>query len=128
MKKLYDEIKKRFPEVSLYEEDMDLSYLMMHEIKYWLESEEVNCEDRKIIDRIVGFQNWCYEQESGSDAANDISTIYTVGLFEKIFEDKKTYIIVPHLTTHKELIKNKNYLIRWCGRKAYERVLKLMRN
>lgn len=124
MKKLYDEISMRFPEVNVDEGDIDLSYLLMREIVFWLQSKKTDCEDPNIIKRVIDFKKWCETQSRGKSADDDISTIFTVAFYEKLFENKKTQCLIPHLTSRKEIIQNRKYLIGWIGKDNYEEVLK----
>lgn len=89
MKKLYDEILKRFPEVKIDEEDIELPYLMMSNIVSWLNSRNTDCTDQDIIKRVVGLKKWCESQDPGQSAADDIMTIFTVSFYEHLFENKK---------------------------------------
>lgn len=124
MKKLYDEILKRFPEVKIDEKDIELPYLMMSNIVSWLNSRNTDCTDQDIIKRVVGFKKWCESQAPGQSAADDIMTIFTVSFYEDLFENKKTQSLIAHLTSRKEMIANKEYLISWVGKENYDAVLK----
>jgi len=124
MKKLYDEILKRFPEVKIDEEDIELPYLMMSNIVSWLNSREADCTDQDIIKRVVGFKKWCESQEPGQSTADDIMTIFIVSFYEDLFENKKTQSLIAHLSSRKEMIANKEYLISWVGKENYDTVLK----
>lgn len=127
MKKLYDEILKLFPEVKIDEDDIELPYLMMSNIVSWLNSREADCVNPSIIKRVVDFKKWCESQEPGLSAADDIMTIFTVSFHEHLFENKKTQSLIAHLTSKKEMIANKEYLISWVGKENYDAVLKSMK-
>jgi len=125
MKKLYDEITARFPEIHIEEYDRDSPCLMMHEIVNWLQSKHVCIYDGNIINRVTQFKNWCKNQEEGRSAKDDIFTIFTVSFLEKLFDHPKTQELIPHLITKKELIKNREYLEHWAGKENYNNVLKM---
>ena len=124
MKKIYDEILKRFPEVQVDQENIELPYLMMREIVSWLNSRETDCTSPGIVKRVVDFKKWCENQESGQSAADDIWTIFTVSFFEPLFGNKKTQSLISYLTSRKEMIENNKYLISWIGKENYDAVLR----
>jgi len=124
---LYNKISEIFPEIILDKEDIDSPYLLMNEIIFWLESKEVDCNSVDIIKRIVEFDNWCINQEREEAADKDIPTIYIVGFYEHLFENKKLQNIIKHLRTRKDLIQSKDYLISWIGEDNYNSVLKQMK-
>lgn len=129
-KKLFTELQKRFPEIDFWEEDMELTHLLFHQIiDDWLLLKEVNCADSKVVKRIVSLQQWCLLQvQDNNDVANEIIyTPYIVSLYEDLFQNKKTQILIPYLSTKQEIIDNEKYLRNWCGNKKYEQVLQLFK-
>lgn len=97
---------------------------MVSNIVSWLNSRNTDCTDQDIIKRVVGFKKWCESQEPGQSAADDIMTIFTVSLYEHLFENKKNQSLIAHLSSRKEMIANKEYLISWVGKENYDAVLK----
>jgi hypothetical protein len=126
MKKLYDEIISRFPEVRLNirEGDEDEPYLMMGYVSDWL-NELRSAEMRpNTIQRVVDFSKWCEEQPRGKDAGDDILTIFVVAFYEKLFRSNNGRALLPRLISKDDLIGNAAYLKQWVGSENYDLALK----
>jgi hypothetical protein len=127
VKKIYDEITNRFPEVNplICKGDEELSYLLMGYVAEWLDSFGESGYSTEVIQRVVDFQEWCCTQPEGKSAEDDIHTIFIVGFYENLFGNHNTRGLIPHLMSKEEILKNKDYLIHWAGKDEYEAVLKL---
>ncbi len=120
------EIFKRFPELPDARDDEDLPYLMGGDLVDWLASLAKLQLSAAVIRRVVDFHNWCMSQPRGEDAGDDIMTIQAVGFFENVFEHDELLPLILHLTTRRELIDNREYLVNWVGQARYDAALKLM--
>ncbi len=127
MKKLADELLQRFPEIekSLIEENEELPNCMLHELLDWVLEQSKAGLDEELVQRMVDFQEWCLSQASGESAKDDIFSIYTVALFEKLFRYDETRMIIPKLRSKQELLDNREYLVTWVGEEDYKKVLAL---
>jgi hypothetical protein len=127
MKHLYDEVLRRFPEITSFvsEGDEELPYLVVAYVVMWLESVAKPELDPSIIERIVDFDRWCMEQPRGETAANDIMTIEVVALREELFAHDELLPLVPKLMTRPELLENREYLTHWVGADRYQAALRL---
>lgn len=133
MRKLYEKIIEVFPEISnrayifgdCIEDSISEPYVMMDMIADWLKSDDVNCQDKSVIKRVVAFKEWCMEEEPGESAEDDLWTMYTVALFEHLFESPKTRCLIPYLASRAELIADREYLVRWVDQVNYDAVLNL---
>jgi hypothetical protein len=124
MKRLHDEVLRRFPEVASYvsEGDEELPYVVVGYIADWLLSGQL---DPATVQRVVDFDRWCMDQPRGETAADDIMTIEVVALRERLFEHDELLPIVPNLMTREELLCNRAYLTSWVGADRYEAALRL---
>lgn len=126
MKKLTYEILEHFPEVcnSVFDGDEDLPYLMMGHLADWVVEQAASPLDSKLQKRIVDFCNWCLLQPRGESADDDILTIWTVGFYEKMFENEATHPLIARLVTKEDLLSNREYLLSWVGEDMFQKVLK----
>jgi hypothetical protein len=127
MKKLADELMRRFPEIRpcVAEYDLELPYMMMYYVSEWVAEQARAGMDAKTVQRVVDFAEWCESQPEGKDASDDIFTIYVVGFYEDMFENEETRKLIPKLTTRQNLLENREYLVPWVGQDAYEKALQL---
>ena len=126
MNNLCNEILRRFPEIkSLCSDgDEELSYLLMGYIVEWLDSIGKSGFSEEIIQRVITFSEWCEEQPREKSASDDIWTIFIVGFYENLFQEKYTKILIPKLMPKADMIANRDYLTNWVGKDEYESVLK----
>jgi hypothetical protein len=127
VKRLYDEVLRRFPEVGFYvsEGDEELPYLVVGYIADWLSSVAKGGIDPAIVQRVVEFDRWCLEQPEGETAEDDIMTIEVVALREKLFERDELLPLIPKLMSRKELLQAREYLTTWVGADRYQAALRL---
>ena len=124
MKILFEEIKRRFPEIhkEISEGDEELPYLMMIYLADWLKNfQKITPE---ILDRIMAFTKWCEAQPRGENADNDIYTMLSVGFYEHLFDSEVTRPILPKLIPRAEFIATADYFKQWVGVEDYEKALK----
>ena len=95
MKAFLNEVLQRFPEVAdqVNEGDEDLPYVVVGYIVEWLLSVEI---ESATTERVTAFDRWCMQQPRGQTAADDILTIETVGLREKLFRYDKLLPLVTN--------------------------------
>ena len=124
MKAFLNEVLQRFPEVAdqVNEGDEDLPYVVVGYIVEWLLSVEI---ESATTERVTAFDRWCMQQPRGQTAADDILTIETVGLREKLFRYDKLLPLVTKLMSREELQVNEEYLSRWVGEDRYGAVWRL---
>ncbi len=124
MKAFLNEVLQRFPEVAdqVNEGDEDLPYVVVGYIVEWLLSVEI---ESATTERVTAFDRWCMQQPRGQTAADDILTIETVGLREKLFRYDKLLPLVTKLMSREELQVNEEYLSRWVGEDRYEAAWRL---
>jgi hypothetical protein len=127
MKRLYDEVLSRFPEVAAYvsDGDEDLPYLVVGYVAEWLRSIAKPKLNRRVAQRVVDFDRWCMEQPRGESAADDVMTIEVVALREKLFEDDALLPLVPMLMSRDELEQSRHYLSTWVGSDRFEAALRM---
>lgn len=121
MRRLYEEICCRFPEVSrlIHRGDEELPYMMVGHIADWLAAlPEISPE---IVERVQAFALWCEDQPSGQTAADDILTILVVGFYEPLFEHKKTRFLLPKIVSKETFERNAAYFKSWVGAENYEK-------
>ena len=126
MKILFEEIKKRFPEIhkNISECDEDLPYVLMSYVVWWLKSLNQETLTHDIVNRVVDFTKWCETQPRGKNSSDDIYTVLTVSFYEKLFDSEVTRKILPKLIQRAELIASEDYFKAWIGNENYEKALK----
>ena len=127
MRKLYDEVVRRFPEVRehLREGHEELPYLVIGYVVDWLRAAAKPAPEPDVIRRVVEFDRWCMAQLPGETAADDLMTIVVVALREKLFGHDELLPLIPHLMPRDELLRNRDYLVGWVGADRYQAALRL---
>ncbi len=120
MKVLSNEILKRFPEIksAVFEGDEELPYLMMDHLADWVVGQGEGKLDPIVVNRVLDFYNWCISQPNGKTAEDDILTIWTVGFYEKMFENEVMHPLIPKVVNKQEFVENRKCLISWVGQEA----------
>ena len=126
MNNLCNEIFSRFPEIKplCSSGDEELTYLLMGYVVEWLNSIGKSGFSKDVIQRVISFSKWCEEQPRTKSASDDIWTIFMVGFYENLFQEKYTKILIPKVMPKADVVANKDYLINWLGKDEYESVLK----
>jgi hypothetical protein len=129
MKPLYDEIVRRFPEIEQSIScDAELPYLVVGGLVHWLVRLARRGIPTDVIDRVVDFDRWCVAQPPGETAEDDIPTIESVALREKLFEHDELLPIIPRLMSREELLRNRTFLAQRIGAERYAAVMRLARD
>lgn len=121
MRRLYEEIAVRFPEIrsAIFRGDEELPYVLIGHVARWLIHLPKEAVTPQIISRVQAFAKWCEEQPSAETAADDIYTIFIVGFYEKLFESESGRAYLPKLTSQKDITRNSAYLKKWVGEANY---------
>jgi hypothetical protein len=123
---LCTELSARFPEITKQvERNRELPYLQMHVLADWVAGLPGDLPSTEVIARVKDFAAWCEIQPRSENAGSDIFTIFTVGFFEKIFKERQSRALVPHLVSKDPLIASADYLRRWVEEDDYNAVLAL---
>ena len=125
MRKLYDELLHRFPEIGsrisqCHEEG---TYELMGHLKKWLAELPYASLTPDITNRLVGFSQWCEEQPRSEDGGDDLFTILVVGLYEPLFQSDKARALLPKLIPLEDLVINADYLRSLVGGENYQKAL-----
>ena len=125
MEYLYNEVIKRFPEMSshLDDEDKDLPYLIMGYLADWIKKFKSSEITPELTNRIVYFAQWCEEQPQGETAEDDLYTVLVVAFYEALFTSESTRFLIPKLMSKQEILKNKEYFKIWVGEDNYNLAL-----
>lgn len=125
MRKLYQEICVRFPEVSgrTHRGDEELPYQMMSHLVDWLKSLPKSADTPEVVARVLAFTTWCENQPPGCTADDDIYTLLVVGFYEKVFESEPLRPLLPKLISKKALIRNAGYWCHWIGKEHYDKAV-----
>ncbi|MCH2231337.1 MAG: hypothetical protein MK105_13430 [Crocinitomicaceae bacterium] len=125
MKKLFYKVQEIFPEIYMSIRLIDSPYEVMHEIVYWLEDGS-SVPDREIVKkRMLQFKEWCFAQEEGETAEDDLMTIYQIALLKNLCRDEKTHYVIPYLIDKNIFEECRDYYIKQTSTKTYEDILKL---
>jgi hypothetical protein len=124
MKLLYDEIRRRFPEVRtvFFDDCADLPYSLMGMLADWLKASPTISPE--VIQRVQGFTSWCEDQARTETAADDILTIMWVGFYEPLFEAEHTRALLPKIISKETFERNAAYFKSWVGEENYEEAKK----
>jgi hypothetical protein len=127
VRRLHDEVLRRFPEVARYVRDGDeeLPYVVVGYVVDWLSSVAKPTLDPAVVQRVIDFDQWCMRQPPGESAADDTATIETVALRERLFAHDELLPLVPKLMTRDEMLRNGKYLSGWVGADRYQAALRL---
>ena len=123
MRRLYEEIVQRFPEVNrwIVEGDDESPYLMMSLVARWIKDTASREEDLLVATaRLKAFVQWCEEEPRGDTAGDDVLTIVVVSLYEKLFDQESTRKLVPNIMTKVDFVRNAEYLKTWVGAENYD--------
>ena len=122
MRKLSDEILRRFPELlgGVSPPQSDRPYDVMGELVHWLASQGAPGSSLNLLRRVVDFHDWCMDQPRGASSTDDIYTILVVGFYEELIKNQDTRAWITHLLPREELVDNREYLIKWIGREAFD--------
>lgn len=126
MKKLYDEIRRQFPEIPKRDlnDDIDNSTMLMHSVIWWLRDLGPSGISPDIERRVVAFARWCEAQPRDETAADDLYTKFVVSFFEDLFSSEITRPLIPKIYDYNHMIENAEYLKTWVGQGDYELALK----
>jgi len=126
MKKLYDEISRRFPEIcgDFGEGDEELPYMVMGYLASWIKRLPQEAFTPELVDRLVSFAKWCEEAPRGDDASNDLLTILCVGFYEHLFDSEITRSLLPRFIAREDFIAGPGYFRVWVGADNYDKALK----
>lgn len=121
MRRLYEEICVRFPEIRdvLFPGDEELPYVMIGRVTEWLIRLPREAVTPEIVARAQAFTAWCEEKPSGETAADDVHTILVVGFYEKLFESEEGRALLPKFISNEDLTRNADYLKTWVGNSNY---------
>jgi homoserine kinase len=126
MVNLYDELLRRFPEVSdSVQEYADLPYILMSCLAEWLGKRSPDEVTPELLGRVTAFYDWCEEQPRGDTADDDLYTILVVGFFEHLFRTDTTRVFLPSVVSRESLVENADYLKTWVGEDDYQKALSL---
>jgi hypothetical protein len=119
---LYEEILRRFPEISdrVREGDAELPYVVMGHIIDWLKEIPSGAIPSDVVVRLVSFADWCHEQPRGKNASDDLPTIWTVSFLEKLFDSERTRALVPRFASREQFVTGADYLRTWVGEENYK--------
>jgi hypothetical protein len=106
-------------------DDLDLPYMLMRNLVWFLESQAKPGLPDVLINRILEFNEWCLSQPSTSSAETDILTILTVSFYEPIIGSATLCFLVPKLIPKPDFIRSREYFLAWVGSEHYERALAL---
>jgi hypothetical protein len=126
MRKLYEEISVRFPEIRdlIHRGDDELPYVMIGHVAHWVRNLPETGITPEILARIQSFAAWCEDQPAGETAGDDIHTILVVGFYEKLFEAERMHSLLPKLITKTMLVRNADYLRTWVGEDNFRKASK----
>ena len=71
---VYDEIKRRFPELDneITRKKRDLPYMQMFYVAAWLQAMPREAITASVVERLRSFRAWCEEQPRTQSAKDDI--------------------------------------------------------
>ena len=127
MRRLSDEVLRRFPEVAarVRAGDEELPYVMIRHIVEWLLTVAKPGIDPAVIRRVVDFERWCRAQPPGRTADDDVMTIVSTALHEKLFRYDVLLPLVPRLMSREELLVNRDHFTGTVGPDRYQAALRL---
>jgi hypothetical protein len=122
---VYDEIKRRFPELDneITRKKRDLPYMQMFYVAAWLQAMPREAITASVVERLRSFRAWCEEQPRTQSAKDDIYTIFTVGFWEPMFASDSTRFLIPQLMSREEVTAAGDYLKSWVGPENYQMAL-----
>jgi len=126
MENLYSVLCKRFPEIrsAAFDDNFDLPYVLLNHLVRWLASLKREDLTEELIQRVTDLNDWCNDQPRGETNENDLYTAWHVAFLEKLFRHNTTRILLPYIISKEELMKNKDYLVRWSSNEEFESALK----
>jgi hypothetical protein len=83
--KFFDEVLRRFPEVSPFVSDGDeeLPYTVAAYLVDWLRTVARPVLNPDVVRRVVDFHQWCIDQPQANTGADDVFTIETVAEYPR---------------------------------------------
>src|SRR4051812_32507278 len=122
---VYEEIKRRFPELDndITRENGDLPYVQMTYIVEWLQSIPREAHTATLVERLRSFRAWCEDQPRTDSAEDDIYTIFIIGFWEHMFASDSTRALIPKLMPREEVTAAGDYLKSWVGEENYQMAL-----
>jgi hypothetical protein len=125
MIEVYEEIKRRFPELNndITRENRDLPYVQMTYVFEWVQSLPKEAITANIVERLRSFRGWCEDQPRTDSPEDDIYTIFIIGFWEQMFTSDATRVLIPQLMSREEVVAAGDYLQSWIGPENYQLAL-----
>ena len=129
VKRLADEIRRRFPEAkpAVLSADESSPHELLAGLIDWLLEVATPTVPPDVAQRIVDFDRWCMSEPRGTTAADDIPTIEFVTFREKLFRHDALLPLIARLMSREELLSNGKHLASSVGTDRYEAALRVAR-